>query len=80
MSAGDVTVALAALSRLERHALVVALAQLRDEDVEAGRHGRAAVWSALLVEASEVADRERQAFDDVERGFWSGDVSDGGDV
>lgn len=72
----DLVRSLEALSRIERHALTVAWAQLRDEDVDAGRPGRAAVWAALVDVAHEVTVRERAAFDAVEGDFWR--VDEGG--
>ncbi len=72
----DLVRALEALSRTERHAFTAGVAQLRDEDVDAGRPDRAAVWAALVDVAHEVSVRERLAFDAVEDDFWR--VDDGG--
>ena len=72
----DLVRSLEALSRNERQAFTAGVAQLRDEDVDAGRPGRAAVWAALVDVAHDVTVRERAAFDAVEDEYWR--VEEGG--
>ena len=55
----DLDRALDALTDVERRALTVAAAELRDARAAAGDHGLADVWHALAVAAAEAGDRER---------------------
>jgi len=72
----DLVAVLEALGIVERQALTLAWAQLRDEDVDAGRHDRAAVWAALVDVAADATQRECSTFAELEAGFWR--VEDGG--
>ena len=65
----DLDRALDALTDVERRALTVAAAELRDARDAAGEPRMAAVWSALAVAAAEAVDRERSTIGEMQRDF-----------
>ena len=71
----DLDRALDALTDVERRALAVAAAELRDARAGAGDRRLADVWSALAVAAAEAGDRERSTIAAMQHDLDGGTVT-----